>query len=225
MGWLKDFFGNAAQEPTKEEPFYNLPFTPTTSRYDVYVDIIKKFADGRRLEILEIGVFRAGIMRRAMETAASSIASYTGVDPYIGDETDPYHHSYWKSDKSVAETQYDASKALFDKFGQTLIREKSDDFFKNNSRQFDVVIVDGDHRLEPAFRDLLNALAALRPGGLLICDDYGNSDTPDVTRAVGKFISVAGDFYDAAGYKPIWFQNAGKPAPIQLTALYWRKKK
>ena len=97
-------------------------------------------------------------------------------------------------------------------------------FFAANTATFDVIIVDGDHRVLPAFRDLTNALAALRPGGLLICDDYGNSDTPEVTRAVVKFAAEAGDFYDAAGYRPIWFANAGKPDPIQLSAIYWRKK-
>ncbi|MGF7169450.1 SAM-dependent methyltransferase [Sphingobium xanthum] len=203
---------------------YNLPFTPTDSRSDVYGEIISEFAQGGRIEILEIGVFKGSLIKGIMRHSKEMVKSYTGVDPYIGDETDPYHRSYWKSDQAVAFSQYEETKSIYDGFGAELVRQRSEDFFAANERTFDVVIIDGDHRYEPARKDLHAGLQALRPGGLLICDDYGNSDTPEVTRAVCKFVEEAGDFYDAAGYRPIWFMNVNKPAPIQLTAIYWRKR-
>lgn len=203
---------------------FNLPMDLHINRGEVYASIIESYANGRALDILEIGVFKAGLIKSICAHSKELVKSYTGIDPYIGTEDDPYFASYWKGDGSVAQNQYEESSAIFERLGGRLIRDRSDNFFKSNSQDFDVIIVDGDHRVAPALRDLQNSLAALRSGGLLICDDYGNSDTPEVTRAAVRFVEGAGDFYDAAGFKPIWFQNAGKPAPIQLSALYWRKR-
>ena len=204
---------------------FNLPFVSAPeSRGQVYASIYKAFAAGRTLDMLEIGVFRGGIIRSVFAHCPEIVKSYTGIDPYLGNPDDPYFNAYWKGSADVAEKQYDESQALFAQHGATLIRKTSDQFFADPGESYDLILVDGDHRFEPALRDLTNALTRLRPGGLLVCDDYGNSDSPDVTRAVVRFCARAGDFHDASGYRPIWFENAGKPAPIQLSIIFWRKK-
>ncbi|WP_170756223.1 class I SAM-dependent methyltransferase [Ruegeria lacuscaerulensis] len=193
-------------------------------RRRVYSDIIVQYANGRQIDILEIGVYTGNVLKGLLNYSPSTIKTYTGVDPYIGDETDPYFRSYWKSQTSEAEQQYKRTRAFFRQHNAALIRKKSEDFFEASQYMYDVVIIDGDHRLQPTIKDLRAGLNALRPGGLLVCDDYGNSDTPEVTRAVCKFVDEASESFDASGYRPIWFVNAGKPAPIQLTVIYWRKK-
>jgi hypothetical protein len=45
------------------------------------------------------------------------------------------------------------------------VRKKSDDFFAGNTKRFDVVWVDGLHTYDQAHRDIVNALAVLKPGG------------------------------------------------------------
>jgi SAM-dependent methyltransferase len=45
------------------------------------------------------------------------------------------------------------------------VRKTSDDFFAANSARFDVVWVDGLHTYEQARADVVNAIAALKPGG------------------------------------------------------------
>ena len=211
--------------PYRLDELYNLPCKmDAEDRGRVYSEILSGYAQNRKIDILEIGVFRAGLITGLHRYAPQIVNSYTGIDPYIGDETDPYFKSYWKGQKSEAETQYGKSLAIYNSLGGKLIRTTSDAFFSSAAETYDAIIVDGDHRVIPTIRDLRNSLDHLRPGGLLVCDDYGNPDTPEVTQGVIRFCEASGDFYDAAGFRPLWFQNARKPAPIQLTVIYWRKK-
>lgn len=49
----------------------------------------------------------------------------------------------------------------------------SDDYFQsiNGGEMFDVIFVDGLHQFEQALRDLLNAVACLKPRGVIVVDD------------------------------------------------------
>jgi hypothetical protein len=211
--------------PFRLDDLYNLPCNlDPEDRGRVYADILSAYAEQRTIDILEIGVFRAGLITSLRKYAPQIIRTYTGVDPYIGDDTDPYFNSYWKSQKSEADMQYEKSLKIYNNLGGTLIRSTSDKFFLDTDHRYDAIIVDGDHRVIPTIRDLRNSLARLRPGGLLVSDDYGNPDAPEVTPGVVRFCESAGEFYDAAGFRPVWFRHPRKPAPIQLTVIYWRKK-
>ncbi len=52
-----------------------------------------------------------------------------------------------------------------------LVRMRSDDFFRSNTRRFDLIFIDGDHRAESAARDIENALKTLTPGGAVVIHD------------------------------------------------------
>ena len=52
------------------------------------------------------------------------------------------------------------------------IKKNSDNFFLNNKIIFDVIYIDGYHKDYQVLRDCRNAWKFLKPGGLLICDDY-----------------------------------------------------
>ncbi len=212
-------------EDLNSQSIFNLPVNFVERRGDVYPDIVRQYnREAKELTILEIGVFQASLIKAFNRKIPKMIGAYYGVDPYLGDSTDPYFKSYWRGEWSVAEDTFKSSKSIFDQLKGTLFRMKSDQFFDQNSMSFDVIIVDGDHRFEPAARDLKNSLRCLAPGGLLMCDDYGNSDTPEVTRAVNTFLNENPDFYTASGFRPIWFQNKGKHIPIQLSVVYWKRK-
>ena len=47
----------------------------------------------------------------------------------------------------------------------------SDDFFKDNKKKFDVIFIDGDHTAEQVEKDILNAWAACKKGGVIILHD------------------------------------------------------
>jgi len=47
----------------------------------------------------------------------------------------------------------------------------SDEFFKQNTRKFDLIFIDGLHESEQAIRDIANALDCLNPGGMILMHD------------------------------------------------------
>jgi hypothetical protein len=53
----------------------------------------------------------------------------------------------------------------------TTFKMTSDDFFKHNVLDFDIVFVDGLHIFEQAYRDIINSLHFLRDGGSIVVHD------------------------------------------------------
>lgn len=54
---------------------------------------------------------------------------------------------------------------------ESLRKMTSDDFFKLNKKQFDVIFIDGLHHYDQAFRDLKNSLNNLKEGGIILIHD------------------------------------------------------
>lgn len=52
-----------------------------------------------------------------------------------------------------------------------LVKMLSDDFFRSNTRRYDLVFVDGDHHAAAAGRDIQNSLAVLNLGGVVVIHD------------------------------------------------------
>ena len=50
-------------------------------------------------------------------------------------------------------------------------RMTSDQYFATHTKRFDLVFIDGLHHADQVERDLLNALKALKPGGVIVCHD------------------------------------------------------
>lgn len=67
----------------------------------------------------------------------------------------------------------------------TLILGDSSTTLLKQSGRFDYIYIDGDHSYEGVGRDLSAALKKVAKGGVIVCDDYGNSK--DVKRAVDEF--------------------------------------
>ena len=62
--------------------------------------------------------------------------------------------------------------------GCRIIEAPSDEYFASRpSETFDVIYVDGLHRFNQAYRDTLNSLGRVRPGGLVVIDDVMPVDT------------------------------------------------
>ena len=56
-------------------------------------------------------------------------------------------------------------------------------------REFDLAFVDGNHRFDGIFVDLVYLGRLVRPGGIIFVDDY---QLPSVSRAVSFFLSNMG---------------------------------
>lgn len=75
-----------------------------------------------------------------------------------------------------------------------ICRMTSDDWFEKYSDvELDWIYIDGDHSYEGCFKDLENSLKIVKPGGLILGDDYGWPNArwskPGVTQAVNEFIN------------------------------------
>ena len=72
-----------------------------------------------------------------------------------------------KESVDPAEDQYSSAKATH--------RMPSDDFFAECQDQFDLIFIDGLHHANVVYRDLVNSLSVLRPGGMIVCHDLNPS--------------------------------------------------
>jgi hypothetical protein len=111
-------------------------------------EVVQRFLDlYRSPAYLEIGVFQGETFRRVQ--AAHKVA----VDPAF--QFDPAAES---AATGMAEYHQTTSDQYFGKI-------------ISNDLRFDVIYLDGLHTFEQTLRDLLNALAVLRPNGTIIIDD------------------------------------------------------
>ena len=202
---------------------WNVPVKQFSTRNVMWDDVARMDIAQSPLQILEIGVYQAGMLRRLLKRDDISVASYTGIDPYLGETSDPYHGAYWAS-PNESNAVYEQSERVFSESGHQLVRTYSHKYWEETRDQtWDLILVDGDHRYDPALWDLHHWFQRLRPGGVMIADDYGNSDTPGVTRAVNRFIELNTEGIAKTGYTVLPFQNKKKYVPISLTFVYWMR--
>jgi hypothetical protein len=55
--------------------------------------------------------------------------------------------------------------------GDDIILQTSDDFFKDNTKTFDIIFIDGMHQLEYVYNDFFNAINCLTQTGSIVIDD------------------------------------------------------
>ena len=61
----------------------------------------------------------------------------------------------------------------------SFFKNTSDEFFKNNKEDFDIIYIDGDHEAPQVYRDLHNSWNSLNINGMIICDDYFSGEIRD----------------------------------------------
>jgi predicted O-methyltransferase YrrM len=66
------------------------------------------------------------------------------------------------------------------------------------NRTFRFAHIDGSHQFEDALADMRLAASHLRPGGVVVVDDYEHPDFPDVARAVIAFRAAHPEFLELA---------------------------
>lgn len=104
--------------------------------------------------------------------------------------------SYWRNFKNnVVDTVHGHRVEVYKGFSFDFMSK-----FVSDGRTCDFVYVDGSHRAADVLEDLVLGFRALRPGGLLICDDYlgGAGSNPDLTlgspkAAVDAFTTIYRD--------------------------------
>lgn len=200
---------------------YNIPVKEVETGRDLFWQSVKSHFGNKAIDILEIGVFN-GKMLKSMPEGSVNIHSYTGVDPYLGTPGARYTGSYWK-DRDGASSIYEQTKAFFLSKGAVLTRETSKVFFDKCNSEYDLIFVDGDHSYGEALWDMCKWFSKVKEGGLLMIDDYGNVDTPDVTKAANSFVALYKNSIGRMGFFDKTFLNNKKFIPAVSRYVYFEK--
>ena len=124
-----------------------------------FLDLLKKLG---QFNYLEIGVFEGNSsMFVARKFKKSQIYC---VDNWVGTE------EYSKIDFKIIENNFDLNIRDFPNI--TKIKSSSDNFFKENKKNFEVIYIDGYHNASQVYLDFKNAWKCLLPRGYIIFDDY-----------------------------------------------------
>ena len=84
--------------------------------------------------------------------------SKESVDPFIEEE-----HNKW---------DHKLTPQMWEKVNKVLTyRMTSDEFFAQNSKKYDIILIDGLHTKEQVSKDIINSLKVLNPGGKIVVHD------------------------------------------------------
>jgi len=144
---------------------------------------------------VEIGVWKGDSSEQFLTRAKQlHLVDPWSVEPYKGKEFQAYLHRYRRVAGGGTEADmqrhydrvYEQVVKRFIGKPVAIHRCTSQEFFRFfPERSVDWVYVDGLHTYEGCLADLHGAWKIIRPGGVLLGDDYGNKD--GVTRAVDAF--------------------------------------
>jgi len=161
----------------------------------------------KNFSYLEIGVLHGlnltslyNIVQPEYETV-----SFTAIDPFEG---------YYGQKLDVALGVPVTEKVLRINMGRSQFAEQDISIFKGSSsdptiqaanahRTFDMIFVDGDHSYDGVKRDVDYYGTLLSPQGLLIIDNYGDADWPDIARYVDAELLTGHPFLSALRKKKI----------------------
>ncbi len=155
--------------------------------------LITRSALDRNTQILEIGtLFGLGslLVHEAVRPFCDSLQT-TVIDPFEG---------YYDRGRFDPPTGMPVTEATFitnrqilgiDESEIRLLKGLSNDksiFEAASDRQYQVIVVDGDHSYQGVKDDVERYTPLLADDGLLIIDDYGTDDWPDIYRYVNELV-------------------------------------
>ncbi len=190
---------NAVIIPEREKAYWNV-------YYDQVCDFIRKHTSGSlsSLRIIEIGTAYGGNM--VSLASAFPGATLLAVDPLLPgyDAQDAHSNalSTWAADHNLTHEEWSVA------WGMGLIHDirsrhgcqyhllKGDSLTVGNAllrrqvQQFNVAFIDGLHTYAGVKADIQLYSRLVKPGGLMIFNDYGGELFPGVTTAVDEFASA-----------------------------------
>lgn len=127
---------------------------------------------GEEIHCLQVGAYKGDASAWLMENILSHPKStLTDVDTWLGSDEVEMDVLNWNE----VEQAYDAQTSSYVASGR-IIKKKmtSDEFFatKDSEIFYDFIYIDGSHEAVPVLKDGMNAVEALKVGGILAFDDY-----------------------------------------------------
>jgi FkbM family methyltransferase len=143
------------------------------------------------LDILEIGSYEGAsacwILDNLVTTEQSRLVCIDAWTPNPAKKN-------WELDMEVVFQRFERNLRRTGKAGQvSVLRGNSRELLPELPAQsFHLIYVDGDHSEEGVFRDTLQAFRLLRPGGMVLWDDYFWSEGETVKRGVDRACAELG---------------------------------
>ena len=129
---------------------------------------------------IEIGVYSGGHARAILDAGVNLLV---GIDPYKMFE----NNMLGLNDQADWDCLHDLTQARLHDKAYLHMRRTSDDSVQFLTLPFDFVFIDGLHTYEQAKKDLDNYSQLIRPGGVILCDDYNPKDFPGIVQAIDEF--------------------------------------
>ena len=64
----------------------------------------------------------------------------------------------------------------------------SDEFFKTNTKTYNIIYIDGSHECDYIKRDMINSFRFLKPNGIMWMDDYLGGDSIKIKNTMDQFL-------------------------------------
>lgn len=131
--------------------------------------LVRSYVD-KPVTFLQIGGYTGDASIWLMENVLTHPDSVlVDIDTWEGSD-EPVHHTLdWKGVEQV----YDEKTIEYQNSGRIIkFKGTSDAFFKQNTKEFDFIYVDGDHTAYGVIKDAINSYECLKDDGILAFDDY-----------------------------------------------------
>jgi predicted O-methyltransferase YrrM len=127
-------------------------------------------------DILEIGSHEGRSSCWMLENMLTDTGTMTCIDPFADRPVTAFSYDSIPEDRSI-ENLFRANTAEVKKPGQTLEVVANMSFHALaqlivDKRQYDFIYVDGSHNADDALADAVMCFGLLRPGGVMLFDDY-----------------------------------------------------
>jgi predicted O-methyltransferase YrrM len=138
-------------------------------------EIFERHLSSKRMEeihCLQVGAYKGDASAWLMENILFHPKStLTDVDTWGGSNEVAHDALNWNE----VEQAYDAQTSSYVESGRLLKKKMTSDAFfalKDPKTLYDFIYIDGDHEAVPVLKDGMNAVEALKVGGILAFDDY-----------------------------------------------------
>ena len=173
------------------------------------VFLLRHIIEAKPKNFLEIGVFHGVTSRNVCEVLHALHGNnfkFTGIDLFLNDNdrkllkdeylptttfSNPLKTLYYRFIIKSDPYNLESVNKLLNKFKKNvnIIKGNSNEVLKEiNLDEIDYVFLDGGHKYETVKNDLENLTQIVNNNGIILCDDYGPSYVPGVTKAIDEYV-------------------------------------